>query len=165
MEWAPVDILNKQFRTRWRGYDPQEVEVFLQQIGEEMQQLQIENANLRKETQRLEKELKEYKDREKVIRNVLVSTQKAVEQMKANAEKEAKLILADAEMNAEKMLQGAQQKLSRLYEEVADLKGRRVQLTAKLRATIEAYQRLLESMDEEGEDEPATAETAKAVGR
>jgi cell division initiation protein len=152
VDWAPNDISRKEFRTRWRGYAPEEVDLFLQEAGEELQRLQVENANLTKDVQRLEKELKEYKDREKVIRNVLVSTQRAVEQMKANAEKEAKQIIADAELNAEKIQMGAQQRLDKLHAEIIEIKSKRISLESKLRATINAYQLLLENIAEDNQE-------------
>jgi cell division initiation protein len=155
VEWAPVDVLNKQFRTCWRGLDPRQVEAFLQQVGDDMQRLQVENANLRKDLQRQEKELKEHRDREKIIRNLLVNTQKSVEQMKANAEKEAKLVIAEAELSAEKMVRGAQQRLDRLHEDIAELKAHRVQLEIKIRATLDAYRILLDNMAKDEEENHA----------
>lgn len=146
VEWAPVDLLNKQFRACWRGVDPRQVEDFLREAAEEMQRLQVENAALKKDFQRQEKDLKEFREREKVIRNVLVSAQKTVEQMKANAEKEAEVIVAEAEVKAEKILRGAQQRLGKLHGEIADLKTQRARMELKVRAAIDACQLLLEGI-------------------
>ncbi len=166
MEWAPNDILQKEFRTTWRGYDSREVDLFLQQMSEEMQHLQVENANLTKDVQRQEKELKEYKDREKVIRNVLVSTQKAVEQMKANAERDAKQIIADAELNAEKIQQSAQQQLDKLHATIIELRSKRISMESKLRATLEAYRIMLDSMGKDDEEAVEDADRkVKALNR
>lgn len=164
MEWNSVDIQHKRFRTRWRGLDPQEVELFFQEMTEEMQNLKVESANLRNSLQEQGKELEEYKEREKTIRNVLLNAHKTVEQMKANAEKEAKLIVSEAELKAEKILQGAHQRLGQLHEDIAELKRHRIQLETKLRSTIETYQQLL-NMDKEDEEANDLGNKVKILNR
>ena len=164
MELTSVDISHKRFRTRWKGYDPREVEAFLHQIAEELQELAIENSKLNTRLQEQENELRDYKEREKTIRNVLLSAHKTVEQMKANAEKEAKLILSDAELKAEKIFQGAHLRLAQLHEEIAELKRQRIQLETKLRSTIQTYQQLLD-MDKQDEKESDLASDAKVLNR
>lgn len=164
MEWSSVDIQHKRFRTRWRGLDPQEVEMFFQEMGEEIQNLKMECSNLRNSLQEQGKELQEYKEREKTIRNVLMNAHKTVEQMRANAEKEAKLIVSEAELKAEKILQGAHQRLSQLHEDIAELKRHRIQLETKLRATIETYQQLLD-MEKEDEIESDLGNKVKILNR
>jgi cell division initiation protein len=157
MEWTPADIQHKTFRNSWKGFNPKEVGIFLQEVAEEIHRLRIENAEQRKDLEDLEHELNEYKEREKAIRNVLLNAHKTAEQMKANAEKEAQLIVADAELKAEKIIQGAHERLSIEKENIAELKRQHIQLEVKLRATIEAFRRLLDNEKlEQGEIEPST---------
>lgn len=151
-----TDILPKQFRTRWMGLDPKEVELFCRQLNDDNQRLKMENAGLQRSLQEQERELQEHKEREKTIRAVFINAQKAAEQMKANAEKEAKLLVAEAEMKAEKILQGAHQRLSQLHNDVAELKRHRLQLETRLRTTLETYQQLLDmGREDDSEPEPA----------
>ena len=155
MKSNSIEIERKRFRTRWLGLDPKEVGLFCQQLGEENHELKVENSALRKDLQAQEKELHEYKEREKTIRAVLLNAHKTAEQTKANAEKEAKLIVAEAELKAEKILQGAHQRLSQIHDDIAELKRHRILLESKLRSTIETYQQLLNmGKEEEGESEP-----------
>jgi cell division initiation protein len=161
-----TDIQPKRFRTRWMGLDTKEVELFCQQLNEENQRLKAENCGLHKNLQEQEKELLEYKEREKAIRTVLLNANKAVEQLKANAEKEAKLIVAEAELKAEKMLQGVHQRLAQLHNDIAELKRHRIQLETKLRSTIETYQRLLDmDKDDEQEHEPVSVSKVQLLNR
>ncbi|SMC26887.1 cell division initiation protein [Desulfacinum hydrothermale DSM 13146] len=153
MDWTPLDIENKRFRTSWRGYDKREVELFLHQLAEDLHRLQLDRKELEKELHQLRKENAEHRDREKAIRNVLFNAQKATEQIKANAEKEAKLIIADAELKAEKILQTAHQRLAQLHEDIHELKRQRTQLETKLRSTIETYRQLLDMEKEDGDAE------------
>ncbi|NLI34375.1 MAG: DivIVA domain-containing protein [Deltaproteobacteria bacterium] len=164
MELSSVDVQHKRFRTRWRGFDPQEVESFVQQLAEEMQSAKTESATLRITLQEMEKELKDYKEREKSIRNVLLNVQKTAEQMKTNAEKEARLIVAEAELKAEKILQSAHQRLGQLHEDIGELKRHRIQLVSKLRYTIETYRQLLD-MDNEEEKDTEPGSKVKVLNR
>jgi cell division initiation protein len=159
-----MDIQHKRFRTRWMGLDPSEVEIFCRQLTEEIQHLKAEGAKLRRDLQDQEKELREYKDREKTIRNVLLNAHKTVEQMKSNAEKEAGLIVAEAELKAEKVLQGAHQRLAQLHEDITELKRHRIQLETKLRSTIATYQQLLD-LEKEDEKESELENKVKFLSR
>lgn len=154
----------KRFRTRWMGLDAKEVELFCQELNEESQRLKTENAGLYKRLQDQEKELQEYKEREKTIRTVLLNAQKAADQLKANAEKEAQLIVAEAELKSERLLQDVHQRLAQLHNDVAELKRHRTQLETRLRATLETYQKLLE-MDREEEREQEPASKVKLLNR
>jgi cell division initiation protein len=164
MEIGSTDIQQKNFRRRVMGYDPKEVDILIQQTTEDIQRLKAENAGLQREIQERDKELKEFREREKTIRNVLVNTQKAVEQMKLNAEKEAKLIVAEAEMKAEKISQSAHQRLAQLHGDIAELKNYRVQMETRIRTTILAYQQLLD-MDKDDNRDNETEKKVKLLSR
>ncbi|MHC1742153.1 MAG: DivIVA domain-containing protein [Syntrophobacteraceae bacterium] len=165
MESVVAELQHLQFRKRLWGYDPRDVDLALQQAVDQIQGLKVESASLRKDLQEQERELREYKEREKTIRNVLLSAHKTAEQMKANAEKEAKLIISDGEMKAEKVLQDAHQRLSQLHEDIAELRRQRIQLETKLRSTIEAYQQMLDMQKEDEKGSTTDPGKVKALNR
>lgn len=165
MDWGSTDIEHKQFRTRWMGLDRAEVELFVQQLTEQIQRLKVENSGLTKTMNEQEREIKEHKEREKAIRSVLLNAHRTTEQMKANAEKEAKLIVSEAELQAEKILQGAHQRLAQLHEDIAELKRHRIQLDMKLRSTLETYQQLLDMDRHDGDDESDQGAKVKYLNR
>jgi cell division initiation protein len=155
MSWTSDETEHRRFRTRLIGLDAKEVELFCRQLTEESLQLKAENAGLRKDMQEQDRELQEYKEREKTIRNVLLTAHKTAEQVKANAEREAKLIIAEAELHAEKLLQGTHQRLAQIHDDIEELKRHRILLESKLRSTIESYQQLLNvNKEDEKESEP-----------
>jgi cell division initiation protein len=154
MGLTSTDVQHKRFRTRWLGLDAKEVQLFCQELTEEIENLKTENSRLGKDLQQQEKELREHKEREKTIRAVLLTAHKTAEQTKVNAEKEAKVIVAEAELQAEKILHAAHQRLTRIHDDIAELKRHRLQLETKLRATVETYQNLLNAeKDDEKENE------------
>jgi len=154
MRITPLDIQQKQFSVRFRGFDMEEVDSFLELIREEMEELLRENANLREEVKRYEKQLKEYKNMETALRDTLMTTQKMVEEYKNNAQKEAELIKKEAELKAEEMLKQAQEKVVKIHEDITDLKGVRRHFKEELKRLIESHLRMLEFDSEREEETP-----------
>ncbi len=152
MRITPLDIQQKQFPVKFRGFDEEEVDSFLELVREEMEELLRDNASLREETKKLEKQLKEYKNIESTLRDTLLATQQMVEEYKNNAKKDAELIKKEAELRAEEILRGSQEKVIKIHEDITDLKGVRRHFKEELRRLIESHLSMLE-FDKEREEE------------
>jgi cell division initiation protein len=161
MKITPADIQQQQFRIRFRGFDVSEVDSFLERIADAFKTVIAENDNQRKEFQRLEREIQEYRDREKAFKEAMVNAQKALEDMRKNAEKEAELVVAEAEMKAEKMLSTAHNRLTQLHEDISELKRQRMQLEVELGTILEAHRKLLDMSTEAINDEKISEEKLK----
>src|SRR4030065_84436 len=72
IEITPLDIQQKQFPMKFRGFDVEEVYAFLEVIRKEMEDLLRENASLKESAQRAENQIKEYKDMETTLRETLM---------------------------------------------------------------------------------------------
>ncbi len=151
MRITPLDIQQKQFPSRFRGFDMEEVDSFLELIREEMEELLRENANLREESRRFEKQLKEYKNMELTLRDTLVKTQELVEEYKTTAKKDAELVMKEAELQADEIVKDAQHKVVKIHEDITDLKGIRRHFKEEVRRLIESHLGMLE-FDRERED-------------
>jgi len=154
MRITPLDIQQKQFSVKFRGFDMEEVDSFLELVREEMEELLRENANLREEAKRYEKQLKEYKNLEGTLRDTLVGTQQMVEEFKRNAQKEAELIKKEAQLEAERMIKQAQEKVIKIHEDITDLKGVRRHFKEEVRRLAERVLRELEFDKEREEEKP-----------
>lgn len=154
MRITPLDIQQKQFSTKFRGFDMEEVDSFLELVREEMEELLRENANLREEVRRYEKQLKEYKNIETTLRDTLIATQQMVEEYRNNASKEAELIKKSAQMEAETMIKQAQEKVIKIHEDITDLKGVRRHFKEEVRRLSERVLRELDFDREREEEKP-----------
>jgi cell division initiation protein len=152
MRITPLDIQQKQFPVKFRGFDEEEVDSFLELVREEMEELLRENSSLREEVKKNEKQLKEYKNIETTIRDTLIATQQMVEDYKNNAQKTADLIKKEAELKAETILKEAQEKVIKIHEDIADLKGVRIHFKEEVRRLIESHLRMM-NFDKEREEE------------
>lgn len=152
MRITPLDIQQKQFPMKFRGFDVEEVYAFLEVIREEMEDLLRENASLKENIQRFESQLKDYKDMETTMRETLMTAQQMVEDFKGNARKEAELMVKEAELRADAILKEAQEKVIKIHEDIVDLKGIRSHFKEEIRRLIENHMRMLE-FDREREEE------------
>ena len=141
---TPLDIQQQRFKTRFRGFDIQEVDVFLDQMADTFESLLKQNENLKEDFRRLQLEIQGYKNREDAFKRALLNSQRVIEQMKENAQKSAELIVAEAEVKAEKILNKAHNRLAQLHEDIAELKRQRMQIEVQIGSVIEAHSKLLE---------------------
>ncbi|MEJ2697702.1 MAG: DivIVA domain-containing protein [Candidatus Sulfobium sp.] len=144
MRITPLDIQQKQFPMKFRGFDVEEVYAFLEVIREEMEELLRENASLKEGVQRGENQIKEYRDMESTMRETLMTAQQMVEDYKTNARKEAELIIKEAELKADSLVKEAQESVIKIHEDIVDLKGIRRHFKEEIRRLIESHTRMLE---------------------
>ena len=156
MRITPLDIQQKQFPVKFRGFDMDEVFAFLELIREEMEELTRENSSLRETVSRLENQLKDYKNMETSLKETLMTAQQMVDDYKTNARKEAELVLRESEIKAEEMLRDAQERVVKIHEDIVDLKGIRRHFKEELKRLIQNHLQLIEfDREREGEDEAA----------
>jgi len=158
MRITPLDIQQKQFPMKLRGFDVEEVYAFLEVIREEMEDLLRENANLKENIQRLDNQMKEYRDMETTLRETLLTAQQMVEDYKMNARKEAELVVKEAELRAESLLNEAQEKVIKIHEDIVDLKGIRRHFKEEVKRLVESHLRMLDFDKERSEEQEEEAE-------
>jgi len=151
MRITPLDIQQKQFPMKIRGFDVEEVYAFLEIIREEMEDLLRENASLKENVQRLESQLKEHRDMETTLRETLMTAQQMVDDYKTNARKEAELVVKEAELKSDTILKEAQEKVIKIHEDIVDLKGIRRHFKEEIKRLVESHLKMLE-FDREREE-------------
>jgi len=151
MRITPHDIRQQQFTVRmFRGFDPQEVDAFLEDVADDYESLLKEAQLLKEQIAAQEERQRGVIERERTLQETLVTTQRLVEEMKAAAKRESDLIVREAELRGEKAVEAARGEEARIRVEIQALKRTRRQVREDLLATVERYQRLLAS---EGEPE------------
>jgi cell division initiation protein len=139
-----MDIEKQDFQRKMRGYDPDEVRLYLKSIAEVVERLNLENAEQREEIGRLRQKVEQVGDREQTLQQTLVTAQSMTGEMKEKAKAEADLLIRRARLNSERMLQQAQDQLARLEAEISRCKLERDLFERRLRSTIEEHTALLE---------------------
>lgn len=150
MKISPLDIKQHQFKKRFRGYDPHEVDAFLEVIAETLEGFMKKTEGLGGELQRMAERLEWYEGKERLLRETITTAQGMVEDMRSNALKEAELIVSEAKTQADKLVRGAQEMITNLQGEVYQLKRQRLELQNSIRAILDYHNNLLHMEGEKG---------------
>jgi cell division initiation protein len=139
-----VDILNHSFSRTLRGYNPEEVDNYLQDVADTLARLGDERVRLTNLTTRLEEQLQRYAERENAVRETLLISRRMAEELKSAAQKEAQLLIEAAQNRAENLTNQANQRLARILDEIAEARKLKAQFEFKVRSVIEGHLKLLE---------------------
>jgi cell division initiation protein len=153
MTMTPQDIQAQQFHVRFRGFDVEEVDAFLERVAEEFLVLQEENRQLTEQVEALKKEIDSYHHQEKAFQSAIISAQQIAEEMKAKSRRVAEEITAAAKEEARQLHQQANAEIVGLEAEVDRLKEMKQQAGQELRRMLRGYLDQLEG----GEEMPAPA--------
>ena len=151
MKLTPLDIQQQKFKLKWRGYDAQEVEAFLEMVSEDLESLLKEYTMLRDELKKHEKQLADYRENERTIQQAIMTTQKVSDDLKRNAQREAELIINEAKVEVQKIMNSGRLEVEKMRKELNDLKNKRVESELALKSMLEAHLRLLHSGTERKE--------------
>ena len=153
MRITPHDIRQQQFTVRrFRGFDPQEVDAFLEDVADDYEALLKENQLLKEQITAQEERSRGVIEREKNLQDLLVTTQRVADEMKASAKRESELIVREAELRGEKAMEAARGEEAKIRVDIQALKRMRRHVVEELAATLDRYHRLLAS--DATDDEP-----------
>jgi cell division initiation protein len=150
---TPLEIQKHRFSRRWKGLDPTEVGVFLDMAAEEMEALARENAGLQGRIRGLEEENAEHRERERVLKDTLLSAQRASDDIRGAAQKKAELMVQEAEDSAERLTHNAMQRAAEIEKAIHDLKLQRASFRLEVQKMIEMFQQVLEMDRKQDEQE------------
>lgn len=126
---TPLDARRYEFGKALRGYDPERVNQFRDQVAEELERLARLNQDLDAKTRAFHEQLRAFRERDKAINEALVSAQQLRGEIREQAEKEAQLILREARADADRLLEGARSEVRRIEEQLTVLdRGRKAYL-------------------------------------
>lgn len=144
MKISPLDIQQQQFKVKtFRGLDPDDVDAFLQSVAGEMEGLIRENSQLKEEQSRHSREMIDIAEKERELRETLLSAQRVIEEMKANARKEAELIVSEAEIKGERIIIDAERQLGELKTRIEEVRRQRIQFEMSFKGLLDSYSRQL----------------------
>jgi cell division initiation protein len=144
MSLSPNEIIEKEFRAKFRGYDPEEVDSFLEEVSEIMTSLIKEKNALKDQLIAYKDQLADLKKREEEFREALTSAHKLSEEMKSQAEKNAELVLERAKLDAERIVADAHQEAVQLEEQIMGLRRIQRETAYKIRSVLEGYLRVID---------------------
>lgn len=111
MVLKPKDIHSMEFRTTFRGYDPEQVDQFIAKLFSEYEALYRESEEQKKTIETLqakieekEKKITDLEGREDSIQGMVTMAKRTVEELLASAKSESEGILASAHREADRIV-------------------------------------------------------------
>ena len=148
----------EKFNRTLRGYDPDEVNRFLDQVIQQVEHIVKENKekdarikeleHFEQENRRLVQKLEQYEKVEGTLNRAIVMAQKTSDQMRASAHQEAEVILDDAKKNANRIVNEALLKAERAEDEAARLNRNMKIFKRRVKEIIEAQLEVVEEIDQ-----------------
>ncbi|XJS09932.1 DivIVA domain-containing protein [Aerococcaceae bacterium WGS1372] len=153
MALTPNEILNKEFNSKFRGYDTDQVNDYLDIIVADFEKLINENNQLKQDLAAAKEKNEYFAQLQDSLNSSIVVAQEAADRLKQNARKEAELILYEAEREADRMINNASDTAKNIVTESDALrrssKSYRTKLEQMIRnqlevVTSEEYHRLFD---------------------
>jgi len=139
-----MDVENQQFERKLRGYDVDEVRLYLKSVAEEIERLNLENSELLEELGQFKAQLDDLRGREKALQATLVTAQRMSEDLADKARRESQLVLDEARLRGEQIVRDAREELSQLAAEVSRTRLERETFDQQLRLVIEQHLAMLD---------------------
>lgn len=133
MRLTSMDINNKEFKKVLRGYDQDEVDEFLDKIGDNYEEVYKENSSLKEKVSILNEKIDHYLKIEDTIQNTLLLAQNAAEQAKQSAKKEAELVVRNANDTAQRIIDKANSEVLKISDDYETIKQEFIKFRAKYR--------------------------------
>ena len=136
---TPLDVRRYEFGKALRGYDPERVNQFRDQVAEELERLSRLNQELEAKARGFHEQLRAFRERDKAINEALVSAQQLRGDIREQADKEAQLIIREARAEADSIIEDARGEIRRMQEGVAGLEHSQRAYLAQLRSMVERH--------------------------
>lgn len=106
---TPMDIHNKTFSRKLRGYAEDEVNSFLEEVVSDYERIYREHREMEEQMDTLKTKLANYEKMEATMSATLVMAQETAENVKKSAQKEAELIIREAQAQRKQIIADAEE--------------------------------------------------------
>ena len=147
MKLTPMDINNKEFKRVLRGYSPEEVDEFLDEVVESYEELFKEKSKLEEKLAAASEQINHYSKIETTIQNTLLLAQHAADSAKETAQREADLMLKNANEAAQKILDRANNDIVTINDEYEKTKQEYIKFRAKYKNFVKTQLETFEDLE------------------
>ena len=136
---TPLDVRRYDFGKALRGYNPERVEQFRDQVVEELERLTRQAQDFEQKAKGFHEQLRAFRERDKALNDALVSAQQLRNEIRESSEREAALIVREARTEAEREIEGARNEIRKLEAHLAELDRARRNHLAQVRVIVERH--------------------------
>lgn len=143
MRLTPLDIRKQEFTRSFRGLHADEVTSFLQMLSNQWEEMLTEQRQLEQKVRDAEVKLEHYVKIEEALQEALRTARESAKQALENAQHQANQLLREAERRSDEIRRSAEQERLALRREAGDVRTRRNEIAARLRAFLNSELELL----------------------
>lgn len=158
MPITPQDVQAIKFKKKMGGYNAQEVDEYLDQVADSIQELTQENEDLKKKLSMAGEQLTYLKNLEQTLRDTLITAQRSADETVRNAQKKSESIIRTAEEQGEEIKKKARDEASAVTRNLDTLRVQAQTYARQFRSLMNAQLRLL---NENGLGETASEAAAE----
>jgi cell division initiation protein len=158
MQLTPMEIRRQDFKKNFKGYNPDEVRAFLEGLAGQLESVLSEKDALAMEARELKIRLEKYEKLERTLQDMLMHSQRTVEEAKTGAERQASILVKEAEITASEIKKNAERDLEEIKRSTALLKEQKKMYLLKFRTLVKTQADLLALLES---DDVAAAKTPK----
>lgn len=147
---TPLEIENKKFSKKTlNGYDPEEVDEFLDDLTKDYEKLYKQVAEGKREVEDLNEKLAHYTQIESTLQSTLLLAQSASEEVKSAARKQADQIIKESELKAKEATKDLDNEISDRKKELENVKKEFDVYKAKMESLLISQLELLKEIKSE----------------
>jgi cell division initiation protein len=154
----PIDVRRKEFKSSFRGYDPNEVDDFLDAVADEFERNYTETQRMREEVSSLRDRLQQFEDLEGSIQAALVHAEQAsndlrraatqeAEGIRQSAQREADFTIREAQSRSHQMLADSSARIERVQDSYTALQEAQRSFANDFRHILKTYTDVMENME------------------
>lgn len=125
MALTPLDIQNKDFSTKMRGYNQDDVDDFLDQVTRDYEDALQKNRELEKSLKHAEEKLQYFNELKDALNQSIIVAQDTADKVKTSASKESEVIVTSAQNKADELVANAEKRAHQLTTD-AEEKARKI---------------------------------------
>lgn len=151
MTITALDIKQRNFSKSLRGYDPAEVNAFLNMLANEWEHQVTKIKSLERDVREVNDKLSHYQRIEATLHETLQTARENAEQKMENARRDAKNKIQKAELEAEQVIKEARQQKQHIRQSIIRLLERREEIIRGMSSYLDVAQKSLESFQNDGQ--------------
>ncbi|MCP4293522.1 MAG: DivIVA domain-containing protein [bacterium] len=145
MRITPLDVRKQEFRKSVRGFDCDEVRVFLTTLADEYETVLVDNKVLRERLNEQDDKINEYMGMERTLRDTLMTAERVMQETKDNASREGDLVVQEAQLTARSILEECRVRTEELRREMISLRTEKEAYLARFKGLAEAQIQFIET--------------------
>lgn len=151
---TPMDIHNKTFSRKLRGYAEDEVNSFLEEVVSDYERIYREHREMEEQMDTLKTKLANYEKMEATMSSTLVMAQETAENVKKSAQKEAELIIREAQAQRKQIIADAEEDRRNMNAAILKTEGDMKFYLEKVQNNLQSALNMVEAVKSQAAPKP-----------